>query len=175
MVPRMGKFFFSTATVPVLLTLGACGSLRQDLGKAEAAYTDARYEHALVWLLEVEPRVSELGYHARTRFYFTLGMTEYRMQRRDDAYYHLNLAKELSDEYRRALGDDSKTVMTRTLNLLESGGAAQEETFRSLDSEEPSRGDDSAGQGDNLEQAREKQPAGAERGDVSEPEPPPFE
>ncbi len=97
--------------VALLLALPACAGVQADLDRAEAHFGDARYEHALVWLEEIEFEAHDLGPDDTARYYFLRGMVHYRLGARDDALHYFALAKatleeegvDLPPEHRREL------------------------------------------------------------------------
>ena len=86
--------------VPALLLLltTACGAALADLRRAEASYEQARYEAALEWLEDIEQVAPSFGAADRTRYFYTRGMTEYRLEHRAEALYYLALAREFAGE-----------------------------------------------------------------------------
>lgn len=100
----------------------ACGTLRDDLGRAETGYDAARYDDSLVWLEAVEKDVHDLEGPDRARFYYLRGMAALRLERRNEALHYLSLAREeavasdgagLRDEWAETLGPTLEELMPR--------------------------------------------------------------
>lgn len=70
---------------------GGCVTLSDDLHSAREAYEDARYNHALAWLRDVERSAADLEPDEQVRFLYLRGMTAYRLGQRDEALYYLSL------------------------------------------------------------------------------------
>lgn len=99
----------------VTLSLLGCNTLRDEMNRAETAYTTARYDRALVWLEDLEHSTPSMGVDMRARFYFLRGMTAYRLDHRDQALHYLALCRELSGEDDVALPPDWSQQMERLL------------------------------------------------------------
>ncbi len=89
-LPLVTRLFFVSLS---LLALG-CGTLRDDLGRAETSYDAAHYEDSLVWLESIEHDVYDLDGPDRARFYYLRGMAALRLERRTEALHYLSLARE---------------------------------------------------------------------------------
>ncbi|MFT5356601.1 MAG: hypothetical protein ACI9KE_003826 [Polyangiales bacterium] len=109
-------------TVFCVFALFACGTLRDDLGRAETGYDAARYDESMVWLEAVEEDVYDLDGPDRARFYYLRGMAALRLERRNEALHYLSLAREeavasdgagLRDEWAETLGPTLEELMPR--------------------------------------------------------------
>ena len=98
--------------------LSACGAAAARLARAEDSYDQARYETALSWLEDLERDVPSLNQGQRARFYYTRGMTEYRLGHRDEALYFLAVAREIAGEDDVGLREEQNELLTRTLGEL---------------------------------------------------------
>lgn len=115
-----------------VFTLFACGTLRDDLGRAETGYDAARYDESLVWLNAVEKDVHDLEQPDRARFYYLRGMAALRLDRRNEALHYLSLAREeavagdgagLRDEWAETLGPTLEELMPRGATHQAAGAA----------------------------------------------------
>lgn len=106
------------ALILSILSLAACGQLREDLRKAEADYDAARYENALVWLDDLERDTPAMDEQMRARFYYLRGMTAYRLNRRTDALHYLALAREVAGEQGTGLREQWRSALEGTLEEL---------------------------------------------------------
>lgn len=97
--------------------LAGCAMYQQDLGRARAAYDEARYDHALVWFDDLESQLPRMTPEDRAEFYFTRGMTYYRLGQRTEALHHLALAREEIDAG-AASGDERREQLGRVLEEL---------------------------------------------------------
>lgn len=77
----------------LLLVLG-CGALREDLGRAEQCYHEARYQDATTYLVSLQEHVPDMDQPERAKYFYLRGMTSYRLGDRDDALHYLALARE---------------------------------------------------------------------------------
>ena len=103
----------------LLLLVGGCGTLSNDLIQAENAYEEAKYDDAEVWLADIGSDVVSLDAEHRARFYYVRGMTAYRLGRRDDALHFLALAREESGNAQDShLSTEKRAIMDRTLDEL---------------------------------------------------------
>lgn len=100
-----------------LLTTTACGAALADLRRAEESYEDARYEAALEWLEDIEHVAPGFGQADRTRYFYTRGMTEYRLEHRPEALYYLVMAREFAGDDEGLTGEQAD-ILGRTLAEL---------------------------------------------------------
>ena len=100
------------------LCTAGCASLRDDMSRAEEAYTATRYDHALVWLTDLEDSTPDMKVEMRARFYYLRGMTAYRLGDRNDALHYLALAREVAQEDDEGQAPEWRTTMDRTLTEL---------------------------------------------------------
>lgn len=105
------------ALVLLLLSTG-CGAALRDLDRAESDYDDARYEAALEWLEDLEPRATSFDEENRVRYFYLRGMTEYRLSHRYSALHYLALAREMAGETNEGLTDNQPEILSRTLAEL---------------------------------------------------------
>lgn len=101
----------------LLLTAG-CAALRDDMQRAENAYTAARYEDALVWLEDLESDTPDMDPDMRARFYYLRGMTAYRLGKRNHALHYLAVCREVAGEDGGALDPEWRKTMERLLEEL---------------------------------------------------------
>lgn len=102
----------------VLLGSTACGAALADLRRAEESYDDARYEAAREWLLDIESTSMGFSRPDRTRYFYTRGMTEYRLEHRSEALYYLAMARQTAGEDDEGLEDEQVQILSRTLAEL---------------------------------------------------------
>lgn len=103
------------------LLMFGCAALRDDLRRAEAAFGEARYENAQVWLNDLEPSVPEMDRELRARFYYLAGMTAFRMGQRDKARHYLALSREEAGDVGVGLTPEWRATLASTLNELGAG------------------------------------------------------
>lgn len=104
--------------VLILLTTTACGAALADLRRAEESYEEARYEAALEWLQDIEQVAPSFGRPDRTRYFYTRGMTEYRLEHRPEALYYLVIAREFAGDDQEGLEGEQVDILARTLAEL---------------------------------------------------------
>ena len=108
------------------LTVG-CAALKDDMRRAEDSYEQANYEHALVWLDDLEDDSPDMDTEMRARFYYLRGMTAYRLGHRNDALHYLAVAREVAgEESQGALRPEWREQMDRALAEL----TPQDASFR---------------------------------------------
>ena len=116
--------------------LAGCAALRDDMVRAENAYDEARYDDAMVWLVDLEQDTPDMDIDMRARFYYLRGMTAYRLGHRNPALHYLALAREVSgEEGSRALMPEQRQTMERTLAEL----TPQDASFRARGAQEEGR------------------------------------
>lgn len=87
--------------------------------QAEAAYDQAQYDNALVWLEDLEDDTPDMDLDMRARFYYLRGMTAYRLGHRNHALHYLAVAREVAGEPSSgALLPDERRTMERALAEL---------------------------------------------------------
>jgi hypothetical protein len=105
--------------VALVVVLGGCAQLRDDMRLAEDAFDQAHYDHALVWLNDLEDDTPAMTMDQRSTFFYLRGMTAYRLNHRADALHYLALAREVSgEEGLGTLRPEWRTQMDRTLEEL---------------------------------------------------------
>ena len=109
----------------LLVPTGACGTLSDDLRKAQDAYEEARYENALTWLEALDREEAGMDRPTAARFHYLRGMTAHRLGDEADARHHLALARAIAGDT-AVLPTDWKRTMDRTLADL--NGPSGEET-----------------------------------------------
>ena len=124
-----------------LCLLGGCASLADDIRRTETAYTQAQYQRAETWLIDLEPQVSEMEVDVRARYFFMRGMTAFHLSRRSEARHYLALAREVAGDDATALRSRWRETLTETLSELEGtpggNGSAQGNDGNSGDAAEP--------------------------------------
>jgi hypothetical protein len=107
------------ALVVASLAWGGCATWSNEIRQAEIAYDEARPEAALAWLdVVTDDNLGRLGEADRIRYLYLRGMTEFRLGRRDDALYHLAVARELAGREGLGLRREQRELMDRTLTEL---------------------------------------------------------
>jgi len=102
-----------------LAVLGGCTSWTNEIRQAEIAYDEARPDAALAWLdVVTDDNLGRMDVNDRIRYLYVRGMTEFRLGRRDDALYHLALAREVSGGDGVGLRREQRELMDRTLTEL---------------------------------------------------------
>lgn len=101
-----------------------CAALRDDLRRAETAFTEARYDDAKVWLDDLESSVPQMDRELRARFYYLAGMTAYRIGDRARARHYLALCREEAGDVGVGLTAEWRTNLSAA--LLELGGRRNE-------------------------------------------------
>jgi len=111
---------FRTLLLVVLCSaIAGCAALADDLRRVEAAYSGARYEDAMVWLVTLERSAPQMDEDQRARFFFMRGMTAYRLGDERVARHYLALAREIAGPDARALRSEWRQVLTRTMDEVE--------------------------------------------------------
>jgi hypothetical protein len=99
--------------------IAGCAALADDLRRVEAAYSGARYQDAMVWLVSLEDSAPQMEEDQRARFFFMRGMTAYRLGDERGARHYLALAQEIAGPDARALRSEWRQVLTRTMGEVE--------------------------------------------------------
>ncbi|NLE47411.1 MAG: hypothetical protein GX614_03300 [Sandaracinaceae bacterium] len=110
---RRSHLFFGLFS---LLVFAGCASASKELREAEKAYQGAHYEDAITWFEALEGDVPRLSADERVRYHYYRGMSAYRLSDRDEALYHLSLARELAAHDRASLDSAAEAELK---NLLE--------------------------------------------------------
>jgi hypothetical protein len=76
------------------VALIACTTVRDDLRRAEAAFSEARYEDVEAWAAELAPDVSTMTAEERAHYYYLAGMSAFRIGKRARARHALVLCRE---------------------------------------------------------------------------------
>jgi len=113
MTPR-----FPVVAIVALALATSCAMVRADLDRAERSYEQARYEDAKVWLDDLEDDAPGMDTDNRARYYYLRGMTEYRLDHRQDALHYLALTRELVERDRASIRPEWTQIMTNTLREL---------------------------------------------------------
>ena len=107
---------------PLLLVIGlmaGCASLADDLRRTETAYSQAQYQRASIWLVDLERHAAEMDTDVRARFFFMRGMTAYHLGQPGEALHYLALAREVAGDDATALRSRWRQTLTSTLGELE--------------------------------------------------------
>jgi hypothetical protein len=107
------------ALVTSALLLGACAATATEMRRAEEAYEQARFDAARTWLVDLEDEAPSMDEAMRTRYFYLRGMAEHRLGNRLEALHYLAVARELAGERGRALRDEQRELLERTLSELE--------------------------------------------------------
>lgn len=114
-----GHRAMAVALLALSLVWTGCASWTNEIRQAEIAYDEARPEAALAWLDVVsDDNLGRMGEADRVRYLYLRGMTEFRLGRRDDALYHLAVARELAGNEGLGLRREQRELMDRTLTEL---------------------------------------------------------
>ena len=108
----------SVSCLALAFALTGCAALTEDMRRAEASYDAARYEDALVWLVDLEADAPAMGLELRARYFYLRGVTEYRLGHRRDALHYLAVAREVSGDDGAGLRPEWRQIMDRTLEEL---------------------------------------------------------
>lgn len=102
----------------LLVTLGGCAAVADDMRRAEQSYEGARYENTLIWLRDLEDDAPGMDLEMRARYFYLRGMTEYRLGHRADALHYLAVAREIAADGGAGLRPEWRELMERTLTEL---------------------------------------------------------
>ena len=114
----------SVLLLGLAMTTPGCAALSDDLRRAEAAYSAARYEHAMTWLVELDPSIPQMEVEERARYFFMRGMSAYRLGDRREALHYLALSREIAGPEAQALRSDWRQAIERTIAELEAENTA---------------------------------------------------
>ena len=121
---RRSHLSFSLFTILLTALMAAgCASATKDLREGEKAYQSAHYEDAIIWFEAIEGDVPKLSADDRVRYHYYRGMSAYRLSDRDEALYHLALARELAAHERGALDSSAEAEIKNLLDELTPKGA----------------------------------------------------
>ena len=126
---------FNAVVIAVGLGAAGCASLRDDMIRAEEAYTATRYDHARVWLDDLEMQTPDMEPEMRARFYYLRGMTAYRLNERNDALHYLALAREVATDDESLMRPEWRSTLERTLTEL----TPEDASFRARGGAAPTR------------------------------------
>ena len=115
--------------VPLFLAIAlsaGCASLADDLRRTETAYSQAQYQRAAIWLVDLERYTAQMDTDVRARFFFMRGMTAYHLGQQGDALHYLALAREVAGDDATALRSRWRQTLTDTLGELEGSTPAPE-------------------------------------------------
>jgi hypothetical protein len=120
MLPAMrGRLNLTNTALATLLCVAGCASWTNEIRQAERAYDEARPDAALAWLDVVgDDNLGRMEVQDRARYLYVRGMTEFRLGRRDDALYHLALAREIRGTDGLGLRREQRELLERTLTEL---------------------------------------------------------
>jgi len=125
--PLMVRFTLNLGPALILmvaLAIPGCAALSDDLRRAEAAYSAARYEHAMTWLVELDPSIPQMEVDERARYYFMRGMSAYRLGERREALHYLALSREIAGPEAQALRSEWRQAIERTIDEIEAESTA---------------------------------------------------
>jgi hypothetical protein len=106
-----------------LALFAGCSASLTELGQAQTAYDDARFERAKVWLDDLESKVPSLDTQHRLAYWYLRGMSEYRLADRSNALHDLALARELDlSEGGPRLREEQREHLMRALADLTPNG-----------------------------------------------------
>lgn len=97
----------------------ACTPVRDDLRRAEAAFSEARYEDVEAWAAALEPDLAAMSAAERARYYYLAGMSAFRMGKRAQARHALALCREEADASKVPLPDTWSRNLQNALSRLE--------------------------------------------------------
>jgi hypothetical protein len=83
----------------LLILLGllvGCTTHKDDLRRAQSAFSAARYEDVEVWLDDLEPELGRMTVEERATYFYLAGMSAYRIGQRARARHALALCREES-------------------------------------------------------------------------------
>ena len=72
----------------------ACTTVRDDLRRAEVAFSEARYEDVESWATELAPDLPTMTAEQRAQYYYLAGMSAFRIGKRARARHALALCRE---------------------------------------------------------------------------------
>lgn len=106
-----------------ILIMSGCGSTSKQLREGERAYQSAHYEDAIIWFEAIERDAPKMSGDDRVRYHYYRGMSAYRLSDRDEALYHLSLARELAEYEKGALDAGAVEELNGLLGELTPKGA----------------------------------------------------
>lgn len=74
--------------------LTACTTHRDDLRRAQVAFSAARYEEVEIWIADLEPELGRMTVAERATYFYLAGMSAYRIGQRSRARHALALCRE---------------------------------------------------------------------------------
>ena len=116
--PLMRSWLLLSSTLAMVISLGACAAISDDMNRAETAYGAARYEDTLIWLRDLEDDAPSMDEEMRARYYYLRGMTEYRVGHRANSLHYLAVAREVAGDQGAGLQPEWVQIMNRTLEEL---------------------------------------------------------
>ncbi|MBL8604067.1 MAG: hypothetical protein JNK72_19220 [Myxococcales bacterium] len=102
----------------------ACTNYRDQLERADGHYRQARYEAALSNLEDLEGDLGHFDRDERIRYEYVRGMTHARLNQRADARHWLAIVRERTDGDSRALSEEARSLLERTLTEVDTTPAA---------------------------------------------------
>ena len=122
----MRSVVFVSMALAMMVSLGACAALSDDMRRAEQAYELARYGDTLIWLRDLEDDAPSMDVEMRARYYYLRGMTEYRLGHRGSALHYLAVAREVAGDQGAGLRPEWRQIMDRTLTELTPRGMSHQ-------------------------------------------------
>lgn len=102
----------------LMLLLGACATVREDLNRGQRFYEENQYERALSIFRALERDLNSLNQANRARYAYLRGMTDYRLGFRPHARHWLAIAQAIEAKYPGGLDPDWKERMAESLEQL---------------------------------------------------------
>jgi hypothetical protein len=100
------------------LVLAGCNTYREELLRSQHAFEQNQHERALGLLRDLEDDVPRLSMPEHAQYAYLRGMTDYRMNQRNDARHWLSIAKAYDDNSPGVLPTDWKARMKDALDEM---------------------------------------------------------
>ncbi|MBX3192541.1 MAG: hypothetical protein KF819_36490 [Labilithrix sp.] len=102
----------------LLASLAGCNTYREELLRTQHAFEMNQHERTLGLLRDLEADVPRLSTPEQAQYAYLRGMTDYRMNHRDDARHWLSIAKAYEDVQPGLLPTDWKGRMKEALDEM---------------------------------------------------------
>ena len=100
----------------LLVGLGACATISDDLRRADELYREARYEDAEAWMVALGLERASMEPAQRVHFEYLRAMCAYRLDApEDDALHYLLLADTLARAHPQVLSRRDQEMLARAL------------------------------------------------------------
>lgn len=106
------------ALFAVSVFASGCAHIDHRIESAAAAFDDARYDTALVWLADLDDDVGRMPLDDEAYFYYLRGMTAFRLDRRTEALHYLVLAREMVTAHTLTPEGLDRDLLERTFTEL---------------------------------------------------------